>query len=122
MAQEIKHKTLTAFFYKSESGAEPVRDEVLKLATDEKKVVGQDIKTVEFGWPVGLPVCRNMGNGLWEVRSKLPTRIFRVLFGIDSPEMVLLHGFIKKTQKTPQKDIDLATKRWKSYLSKKKGI
>jgi phage-related protein len=75
-------------------------------------VVGKDIQKVEFGWPIGMPYCRPLGHGLWEVRSDLTAgTIARVIFCIIAGEMVLLHGFIKKTQKTPPKEIDLALKR-----------
>ena len=74
---------------------------------------GADIKTVEFGWPIGMPTCRPMGQGLFEVRSNLPNRIARVLFCIEAGRMVLLHGFIKKERKTPKVDIDIAKQRLK---------
>ena len=81
------------------------------------KVLGEDIKDVEFSWPIGMPLVRSMGNGLWEVRSSLTYgRIARVLFCVAAGQMVLLHGFIKKTQKTPEPDIDLALKRMNGEL------
>jgi phage-related protein len=77
-----------------------------------KKIIGRDIQKVEFGWPIGMPYCRPLGHGLWEVRSDLTGgRITRVIFCIVGGEMVLLHGFEKKTQKTPPQDIELALKR-----------
>lgn len=80
---------------------------------DDCRIIGTDIQIVEFGWPVGLPVCRSLGNGLWEVRSNITDkRIARVIFGFHGGEIILLHGFIKKTQKTPQKDLDLAARRF----------
>ncbi len=115
------NKTLHAFFFKTATGSEPVRGVIKNLPTEEKKRIGEAIKAVEFGWPIGLPVCRNMGSGLWEVRADLPNRIFRVLFGIDGDLMVLLHGFVKKTRKTPQKDLDVAKGRWKEYRRRKKA-
>lgn len=76
--------------------------------------IGEDIKDIEFGWPVGMPVCRALGDGLWEVRSDIAQgRISRVLFCIHEGRMVLLHAFIKKTRKTPQSDLDLALTRKK---------
>lgn len=80
------------------------------LSPEDRKRIGEDIKTVEFGWPIGMPVCRPLGAGLYEVRTSLPkNRIARVFFYIDSKSrMVLLHGFVKKTQKTPDKDLNLA--------------
>lgn len=87
-----------------------MREWLKGLSPEDKKRIGEDIKTVEFGWPVGMPVCRPLGDGIYEVRTSLgQNRIVRVLFYIDRrSRMVLLHGFIKKTQKTPAKDLDLA--------------
>ncbi len=97
-------------FYRTEAGGEPVREWVKALSPDDRKRIGEDIKTVEFGWPVGMPVCKPLGDGIYEVRTSLgQNRIARVLFCIDRKgRMVLLHGFIKKTQKTPDADLDLA--------------
>jgi phage-related protein len=107
-------KKVSAVFYRSESGNEPVRDWLLGLSKDDRKAIGADIQTVEFGWPVGMPVCRPMKNGLYEVRTNLDNgRISRVLFCFHSGKMVLLHGFIKKSQKTPKPDLELAMKRKK---------
>jgi phage-related protein len=79
---------------------------------EERQVIGKDIQKVEFGWPIGLPVCRPLGGGLWEVRSELPSqRIARVIFCIVDGQMILLHGFIKKSQKTPKRELDLARER-----------
>ncbi len=107
-------KRLPARFYRSNSGREPVREWLKGLQADEKKALGEDIKEVEFSWPIGMPLVRSMGQDLWEVRSSLPRgRIARVLFCVEHGGMVLLHGFIKKTQKTPQREIDLALRRKK---------
>lgn len=111
----VSPKKIRAVFYRSASGAEPVR-EWLKddLSAEDRKVVGVDIATVEYGWPVGMPTCRPLGNGLREVRSSLPgKRIARVIFCILEDRMVLLSGFIKKSQKTPQNEIGTAAKRMK---------
>ena len=100
-----------AIFFRTEAGREPVRDWLKSLPSPEdRKRIGEDIKTVEFGWPIGMPVCRALGRGLYEVRSNLVgNRAARVLFYIDKrDQMVLLHGFIKKTQKTPDEDLELA--------------
>ena len=105
-------KRLPARFFRSDSGREPVREWLKGLEPDERKVLGEDIKDVEFSWPIGMPLVRSLGRELWEVRSSLPRgRIARVIFCIEQDGMVLLHGFIKKTQKTPQREIDLALKR-----------
>ncbi len=110
-------KRLPARFYRSDAGREPVREWLRSLAAEDRKVIGEDIKDVEFSWPIGLPLVRSLGKELWEVRSRLPRRrIARVIFCIADEHLVLLHGFIKKTQKIPQNEIDLALRR------KKEGI
>ena len=88
-------------------------EETLKsLEQEDRSLIGQDIQTVEFGWPVGMPTCRPLGRGLFEIRTDLTGgRIARVLFFIHDHQMILLHGFIKKTQKTPKQDLELARKR-----------
>jgi len=107
-------KRLPACFYRSDTGREPVREWLKGLKPEDRKVIGEDIKDVEFSWPIGMPLVRSLGRELWEVRSSLlGGRIARVVFCIERERMVLLHGFIKKTQKTPQHDIDLALKRGK---------
>jgi phage-related protein len=104
-------KQLPAFFYALSSGREPVRDWLKALPADGRKIVGEDIKDVEFAWPIGMPLCRSLGRGLWEVRSTLTQgRIARVLFCEHEGRM---HAFIKKTQKTPAGDLELAIKRKK---------
>ena len=87
-----------------------MRDWLRGLSSDDRKRIGSDIKTVEFGWPIGMPVCRPLGSAIYEVRTTLSqNRIARVLFYIDKNErMVLLHGFMKKTRKTPDEDLELA--------------
>ncbi|MUG99107.1 type II toxin-antitoxin system RelE/ParE family toxin [Scytonema sp. UIC 10036] len=100
-----------AKFYRNENGKEPVRNWLKDLSQEERRLIGTDMKTVEFGWPIGMPICRPMGNGLFEVRTDLPQGIARVLFCIYQNQMILLHGFIKKSQKTPKKDLDLALER-----------
>ena len=108
---EKQGKQVQAIFFRTDAGGEPVRDWLKSLPSDEdRKRIGEDIKTVEFGWPVGMPACRPLGDGVHEVRTSLPeNRIARVLFYIDKKgRMVLLHGFIKKTRKTPDDDLDLA--------------
>lgn len=92
----------------------PVRDWLLGLSEEDRKHVGDDIRTAEFGWPVGMPLCKAIANhkGLWEIRTNLSgKRIARVLFCNHNGEMIFLHGFIKKTQKTPKTDLDLSSKR-----------
>jgi phage-related protein len=107
-----RSKKITAYFYATASGRRPVREWLLDLSKQDRGVIGRDIQKVEFGWPLGMPYCRALGHGLWEVRSDLPgSRIARVIFCIVNGEMVLLHGFEKKTRKTPPPDIDIALKR-----------
>jgi len=89
-----------------------VREWLRNLNAEDRKIIGEDIKYIEFGWPVGMPLCRAVGGGVWEVRSQITQgRTSRVLFCIDQGKMVLLHAFVKKTQKTPDLDRDLALKR-----------
>jgi phage-related protein len=105
-------KRLPARFYQSSSGDEPVREWLKSLSPADRRIIGEDIATVEFGWPVGLPTCRPLGNGLFEIRSGLSSnRISRVIFCIQENACVLLHAFIKKTQKTPAADLALARRR-----------
>jgi len=111
-------KRVQAVFYRTEAGGEPVREWLKSLPSrEDRKRIGEDIRTVEFGWPVGMPVCRSVGNGIYEVRSALAqNRIARVLFYFDkNSRMVLLHGFTKKTQKTPDEDLDLARRNKKKH-------
>lgn len=102
---------LLVVFYATESGKEPVRDWLQSLSQEDKKQIGEDIKTVQFGWPLGLPLIRKLDSDLWEVRSRLSNRIARIIFTVESSYMVLLHGFIKKSQKTPQNELRLAKER-----------
>lgn len=105
-------KRVKAVFYESGSGNMPVREWLLSLDREDRRIIGEDIATVEFGYPIGMPVCRNLGNGLYEVCSDISDgKIARVIFIVKRGYMVLLHGFIKKTQKTPKQDIDMASKR-----------
>ncbi len=103
--------SLEVVFYRTKSGNEPVREWLKSLSKRDKKVVGGDIKTVQYGWPLGMPVVRKMGHGLWEIRSRLDKRIARIMFTVRGEQMVLLHGFIKKSQKTPLEDLQLAKDR-----------
>jgi phage-related protein len=110
----IDDKKLEVAFYRSKAGAEPVLDWLRELSAEDRKALGRDLRLVEMGWPVGMPLCRPLGDGLWEVRSKLSNnRMARVIFCASQGFMVLLHAFIKKTQKIPQSDLDLARARQK---------
>jgi phage-related protein len=111
-------KPIPLRFWRSETGREPVREWLNKLPRDDQKIVGRDMAKVQFGWPVGLPLCRPMGSGLWEVRSSLPSRReARVLFGFHEGILIALHAFIKKVQKTPPEEITIARERMKQVLS-----
>jgi phage-related protein len=110
----VPQKKLAARFYENETGRKPVREWLLALSEENRRLIGKDIQKVEFGWPIGMPYCRPLGHGLWEVRSNLANSgIARVIFCILDGEMILLNGFVKKTQKTPPQEIDLALKRRK---------
>ena len=117
MSQNPNMKILTVFFYKSYSGNEPVRDWLKLRTAEEKKAIGEDIKAVEYSWPVGYPQVVKLDKDLWEVRTNLPQGISRVFFTIWQRYMVLLHSIIKKTQKTPQQDLETAKKRRNRVLS-----
>ena len=111
-------KKLPAVFFATKTGNEPVREWLKSLDEDSRQIIGEDLATAEFGWPLGMPICKKLGQGLYEIRSDITNRrIARVLFSPIDGEMVLLHGFIKKAQKTPKPDLDLAVKRMKEYKS-----
>lgn len=110
----VEHKRLPARFFESVSGRVPVREWLLVQVAEDRKTIGEDICTAEFGWPVGIPLCRSLKGhkGVWEIRSNLTGgRISRVFFCVHDGAMVLLHGFIKKSQKTPARELDIASKR-----------
>lgn len=100
-------------FFRTDAGAEPVRDWLKELPATERKTIGEDVKTVQFGWPLGMPLVEHLAGDIWEVRSRLDNLAVRVLFALEGPPMVLLHGFIKKQQGTPKADLDLAKDRQK---------
>ncbi len=115
-----REKPLEAAFYKSEQGNQPCRDYLMSLSRDDRREVGANIFAVQKGFPLGLPLCRKMEKDLWEVRSDIEDGISRIFFTLDGEIMVLLHGFTKKTQKTPQKEIETAKARMKDYEGRKK--
>lgn len=105
---------LSVHFYRTAAGKEPVRNWLIdKLTPAARKAIGVDIKTVQLGWPIGMPVVRKMTPGLWEIRSRIPEGIAREFFTVVNSRMVLLHGFVKKSQTTPRADIELALCRMK---------
>jgi phage-related protein len=109
---------LSVRFFSTEAGSEPVREWLKGLSAQDRKTIGENIKTVQFGWPLGMPLVAHLEGDIWEVRIKLDNRIARVLFVIDKHTMILLHGFIKKSQKTPKPEIDLAKQRLKALRGK----
>lgn len=109
---------LSVRFFVTDAGSEPVREWLKRLSAQDRKTIGEDIKTVQFGWPLGMPLVDHLEGDIWEVRIKLDNRIARVLFVIDNHTMILLHGFIKKSQKTPKPEIDLAKQRLKALRGK----
>ena len=107
----IDKPRLKVVFYKSQTGKEPVREWLKELPSQDKKTLGEDIKTLQFGWPLGMPLVRKIEPGLWEVRSNISIGIARVLFTVQAEFLVLLHAFVKKSDKTPLDDLSLARKR-----------
>jgi phage-related protein len=107
-------KKITSLFYETSNGNKPVREWLVSLSKEDRRIVGEDIKTLEYGWPIGMPTCKSLGQKLFEVRSTISDkRISRVIFVVIDEYMVLLHAFIKKTQKTEKSDLDLALNRLK---------
>ncbi len=108
-------RPLAVVFFRTGAGNEPVREWLKSLPEDERKQIGADILAVQYGWPLGLPLVDSLGHGLWEVRSRLATRIARTVFFVSHDTIILLHGFIKKTRATPGHDLALACKRKHDY-------
>jgi len=108
---ESREPVLRVVFYRTETGNEPVREWLKGLEREDRKAVGQDVKTAQYGWPLGMPLIRKLEPGLWEVRSHIAQGIARVIFTVDDGVMVLLHGFVKKSQRTPPGDLRTARQR-----------
>ena len=109
-------RKIPVVFYRTPGGAEVVRDWLRSLDDADRQAVGLDLMRVQYRWPVGMPLCRALGDGLWEVRTSLPSnRIARVLFSVQQGRILVLHGFIKKTQKTPPDDLALARRRNREF-------
>lgn len=105
-------------FWRSPASGEPVRDWLNELPREDMRTIGRDVAKVQFGWPVGLPLCRPLSGGLWEVRSSLPSRReARVFFGFHEGLLIALHAIIKKAQRTPAEDLTLARNRLKEMQS-----
>jgi phage-related protein len=113
-----KLKPIPLVFWRSATGREPVREWLNELPRKDQRRIGRDMAKAQFGWPVGMPLCRPLSRGLWEVRSSLPSkREARVLFGFHDGKLIALHSFIKKTQATPDDDLALARQRLKEVSS-----
>jgi phage-related protein len=106
-------------FYRTQAGNEPVRDWLKALDRNDRKILGEDVKTAQYGWPLGMPLIRKLDAGLWEVRSQMTEGIARVLFTMDDQTMVLLHAFVKKTRKTPQAELRTARRRLARLLEER---
>ena len=106
-------------FYRTAAGGEAVLNWLRRLGEEDRNAIGQDLMRVQYRWPVGMPLCRPLGDGLWEVRSDLSgNRIARLLFSVQQGKIIVLHGFIKKTRKTPDEALILAQKRRREFGSK----
>jgi phage-related protein len=104
-------------FYRTAAGAEPVREWLRSLSAEDRRIIGSDLATVQVGWPIGMPLCRPLGSGMWELRSRLTSnRIARLVFFVGERRIGVVHGFIKKTQKTPPSEIALAQRRAKEMM------
>jgi phage-related protein len=108
-------KRLDAVFFRTTKGNEPVRDWLKGLEKEQRRAIGEDVAYVQYKWPIGKPHVDHLRGAIWEIRSSLGNRIARTLFAVAGNRMILLHGFIKKTQRTPNDDLELAEKRFKEW-------
>ena len=114
MSDEALPKKVPLVFYRTAAGTEPVREWLKEMAKPDRQAIGKDLLRAQWHWPVGMPLCRPMGRGLWEIRTDLPSkRTARVLLSVHLQHLVALHGFIKKTRATPNEDLATARKRKK---------
>jgi phage-related protein len=107
---------LLVFFYRSNTNKEPVRDWLKAQSQENRRIIGEDMKTVQFAYPIEMPLVRKLEPDWWEVRSHIQVGIARTIFTVQNNQMILLHTFIKKSQKTPKSDLELARKRLKELL------
>jgi phage-related protein len=108
---------MPVIFYRTARGGEPVRDWLRGLPVEDRCRIGHDLALVQYGWPIGMPLCRSLGGGLWEVRSNLPSRrTARLLFFVHEGRIGVVHGFVKKTQRTPPEDLALARQRMQEMI------
>jgi phage-related protein len=121
MIDDPKPRKIPLVFYRTAIGSEPVREWLKGLEEAERRAIGMDLMRAQWRWPVGMPLCRPMGSGLWEVRTDLSTkRTARVLICLYCGHLIALHGFIKKTRATPDEDLALARKRQRELSSRSK--
>jgi phage-related protein len=114
MTDDPQRQKIALIFYRTAAGSEPVREWLKRLEEADRQAIGRDLMRAQWRWPVGMPLCRPMGGGLWEVRTDLPSkRTARVLLCLYREHLVALHGFIKKTRATPDEDLATARKRQK---------
>jgi len=112
----VRPRKIPVVFYRTPAGTEVVRIWLRGLDESERNIIGQDLMRVQYRWPVGMPLCRALRDALWEVRSDLASnRIARVLFSVQQDKLLVLHGFIKKSQKTPNEDLTLALRRKREF-------
>ncbi len=110
-------KKILAQFYRNDRGVEPVREWLKKLSKTDKKTIGEDVRTVQYGWPLGMPLVASVGHGLWEIRVNLSSnRIARIIFFMDDSVMIMVNGFVKKSRKMPKHELEIAIKRKKIYI------
>ncbi|MGB5626349.1 MAG: type II toxin-antitoxin system RelE/ParE family toxin [Woeseiaceae bacterium] len=112
-----KDRPISVRFFRLDSDREPVREWLKSMTAEARKTVGEDIKTLQYGWPIGMPLARKMDDGLWELRSSLDRGIARTFFTVHGRKIVLLHGFMKKSQKTPANELALAKRRLRKLRS-----
>ena len=115
LGMNVTDPRLTVVFFRTDTGSEPVRKWLQSLPPSHKKTIGEDIKTVQYGWPLGMPLVEKLESNLWEVRIRLSDGIARVLFTVDGELMVLLHGFVKKSQRIPLSELGVARARLRQY-------
>jgi phage-related protein len=103
-------------FYLTPAGNEPAREWLRNLSADSRKAIGEDLKVVQHRWPLGMPLVRKLGKVLWELRSTIPEGIARVFFTVWEQQVVVLHGFVKKSGKTPDNELETAKKRLTDFI------
>src|SRR5260370_5137295 len=115
---DVRPREIPVRFYRTSAGAEPVLEWLRCLDKEDRRTIGLDLMRVQFGWPIGMPLMRSLKGGLWEVRSTLPSRrIARLILCFHHGTLVVLHGFIKKTRKTPAQDLAIAKRRMKEVTT-----